>query len=302
MMNMINNNRNSKSSVIRLSDVLSVMWKDKKLFLSVSIFFMFLGYIYGLTFNKNIEFTSSVTINEPSIEFFSNYKPFFDDSSADFDDEKFFTIFTEKILSSNNLEKFVEQNKEIDEFKAYLRKNGITSKEYFQGKLVRQIRKIDKKTRNLKKYSLTYPEILDGDKFFNEYIIYTNNTALKEFNKQNQFLLKNIITLYEQNFNIALSIDLTNPLIQNIENDIKSTAFMSVEPESLFYQGTKVLKQRIINLKYLLKKFENNIKFNPIVDDSIIIGSNFVKVTWFPFYGLIIGIFLSFMITIFRVL
>ena len=125
---MINKKKNSKSNVVRLSDVLSVMWIDKKLFLSVSIFFMFLSYIYSLTLNKNIEITSSITINEPSIEFFSNYEPFFDDSSAEFDDEKFFTILTEKILSSNNLEKFVEQNKEIDEFKAYLQKNGITSK------------------------------------------------------------------------------------------------------------------------------------------------------------------------------
>ena len=54
----------SKSNVVRLSDVLSVMWIDKKLFLSVSIFFMFLSYIYSLTLNKNIEITSSITINE----------------------------------------------------------------------------------------------------------------------------------------------------------------------------------------------------------------------------------------------
>ena len=196
----------------------------------------------------------------------------------------------------------MDQNKEIDEFKAYLQKNGITSKKYFQGKLIRQSRKIDKKTKDLKIFSLTYPEILDGNKFLNEYIIYTNNIALKEFNKQNQFLVKNIIKLYEQNFNIALSIDLTNPLIQNTESDINSTAFMSAEPTSLFYQGTKVLEQRILNLKDLLKKFENDTKFNPILDSSIITDSNFIKVTWFPFYGLIIGILLSFMIAIFRVL
>ena len=93
-----------------------------------------------------------------------------------------------------------------------------TSKEYFQGKIIRQSRKIDKKTRDLKKFSLTYPEILDGNKFFNEYIIYTNNIALKEFNKQNQFLVKNIIKLYEQNFNIALSIDLTTNAISTTYN------------------------------------------------------------------------------------
>ena len=301
-MNMIKNNRNSKSSVIRLSDVLSLMWIDKILFLSVSIFFMFLGYIQGLTLNKNIEFTSSVHINEPSIEFFSNYKPFFDDSWPKFDEKKYFTILTGKILSSNNLEKFVEQNKEIDEFKAYLQENGITSKKYFQGKLVRQVKKIDKITKDLKKYSLTYPEILDGDKFFNEYIIYTNNNTLKEFNEQNQFLLENIITLYEQNLEIANAIGLDNPLIQNFEGFIQSNIL--TEPNDLYYQGTKVLEHRITNLKYLLKKFENlnDREFNPIVDDSFITGSNFVKVTWFPFYGLIIGIFLSFMITIFRVL
>jgi len=77
---------------------------------------------------------------------------------------------------------------------------------------------------------------------------------------------------------------------------------MSAEPTSLFYQGTKVLEQRILNLKDLLKKFENDTKFNPILDSSIITDSNFINVTWFPFYGLIIGILLSFMIAIFRVI
>jgi LPS O-antigen subunit length determinant protein (WzzB/FepE family) len=299
---MANNNTKSKSSDIRVSDVFSAMWKDKKLFSLVSIFFIFLGYIYGLSFNKNIEFTSSVKVKEPPIEFFSNYKPFFEDSSAEFVHENFFSIFNEKILSSNNLEKFIKQNNEIDEFKAYLLENGITSKKYFQDKLVREIRKFDRKTTYVNKYSLTYPEILDGNKFLNEYIIYAKNIALEEFNKQKQFQLENIILLYEQNFKIALSINLINPLIAKVDKDSTATAFMSVEPESIFYQGTKVLQHRILNLKDLLKKFKKSNDYYPILDNSFTTNTNFVNVSWFPFLGLIIGIFLSFMITIFRVL
>ena len=298
---MVNNKKKSRSEDISVIDVLLASWKNKKLYLLMSLFFIFLGFIYSLTLNKNVELTSTIVFKDPPSQFFSNYKPFFDDNVINFDEISFIGIFNEKILSSNNLERFIEQNNEIDEFKAFLLEMEISPRVFFNNKIFRESTMVDKKTIVTNRFTVVYPEVLDGNKFLNDYIIFSKDLALNSFNEQKQIQIKNIILLYEQNLEIASTIGLSNPLIQNSVE--RNTTQLVGEPAGIFYQGTMVLKKRIANLKKLLKEFENNKNdYYPILDQAMIVDSNIVNAVIFPFLGLIIGIVLSFIVTLFRVL
>ena len=81
---MLNNNKKSRSDDISVIDVLLALWKDKKLLSLMSMFFTFLGFMYSLTLNKNIELSSTVVVKEHPRQFFANYEPFFDDNVIDF--------------------------------------------------------------------------------------------------------------------------------------------------------------------------------------------------------------------------
>ena len=101
---MLNNNKKSRSDDISVIDVLLALWKDKKLLSLMSMFFTFLGFMYSLTLNKNIELSSTVVVKEHPRQFFANYEPFFDDNVIDFDEDSFLSILDEKILSYDNLD------------------------------------------------------------------------------------------------------------------------------------------------------------------------------------------------------
>ena len=296
---MLNNNKKSRSDDISVIDVLLALWKDKKLLSLMSMFFTFLGFMYSLTLNKNIELSSTVVVKEHPSQFFANYEPFFDDNVIDFDEDSFLSILDEKILSYDNLERFIEQNNEINKFKAFLLEMEISPSVFFKNKIFRESTKVDKKTIESNRFTIVYPEVLDGNKFLNEYIIYCKDIALSEFNEQKQIQLKNVILVYEQNLEIALTLGLSNPLIQNSVE--RNTTQLVGEPAGVFYQGTMVLEKRINNLKKLLKEFENKNDYNPILDHAVIVNSNMVNVITYPFLGLIIGIILSFIVTLFRV-
>ena len=72
--------------------------------------------------------------------------------------------FLENITSADNLKLFFDQNNNINDFKLYLKKNGIKVKDDFSI----NFKSNENDLKNI--FTLYFPSELDGEKFLNEYI------------------------------------------------------------------------------------------------------------------------------------
>ena len=288
------------SDDVDLKILILSLWKEKYLFLSITLLFLFLGYLYSLTLNKNVEFTSRIKTTPPPLEFFTTYETFFDEVTIPFRGESFTISFNSNFYSLDNLEKYIDQNNDIDNFKNYLKKTNLTPRKFFKPRLQQVTTKVDNQTNVVLEgqYYLTYPAILDGSKFLDEYANFIKDLTMSEFKAQKTVQILNIVKVYEQNLEISEAILLDNPIIQNFDGLIQSNIL--TEPNDSFYQGSIILSKRIEHLGIMLETLKKNFEYNAISERAIVIKSNFKNTTTPIIFGLIIGLFLSFLVILFR--
>jgi hypothetical protein len=289
------NNSYLADDEIDLGDLVRTLWREKILILSISVICGLLGYLYASF--KPEEFKAEITLKNPPFQLFENYSGLIEINSNNNNNTEgqFISNFKLKLLSLDNLESFVEESRDLDNFKAYIKSNNITVKKYFKDQLS------EAKQKNIiipNKYFLNLKEkILEGDIFLNNYVEFTKKKNITEFKKNLKITIENRSSLYEQAFETAKLINLENPILKSPNNQ----AQVINEPEALFYKGTKVLGQNIIYFKRLLQKLENDqFNYNLILDKSIITP---IATMYSYFYFLIylfIGFFLSCIIIFFK--
>jgi hypothetical protein len=198
-------------------------------------------------------------------------------------------------LSLDNLEIFVEESRDLDTFKKYLKSRNISAKQYFAKKLG------EVKEKNIiipNKYFLVFEKkILDGNIFFTNYVVFINKKNIIDFKKNLKSTIENRINNTEDAFETAKLINLENPILKlsDRQNQLVN------EPEALFYKGTKVLAQSIFMNKKLLQKLENDqFNYNLILDKGTALKINTMSSYSFFLIGLFIGFFLSCIITFFK--
>jgi LPS O-antigen subunit length determinant protein (WzzB/FepE family) len=253
---------------INLSEIITKLWNEKILIISISLIFMIAGYAYS-TLQTKIYITEIILREAPS-SLFEVYRPLFKqqqqqqqqqqqiDTARKFNDE-----FSLNLSSYDSLFQFVEQNNTIDDFKNHLKEKNISVEKYFQPQLgTRKFKPvIDKKNNIPNKYSLTYSSPLPGESFLNNYIIFVQQQTIKSFKKQLEKSILNQITIHQQNLEIANKIDLANPILQSMG--------AVNEPDALFYKGSKVLTQQITYLNMLLNETKNlTLDYNPILEQA----------------------------------
>jgi LPS O-antigen subunit length determinant protein (WzzB/FepE family) len=208
--------------------------------------------------------------------------------------EQFIYDFKLKLLSLDNLESFVEESRDLDNFKAYLKSKNITVKKYFEDKLD-EVKK--KNIINLNKYFLVFTKELDGDIFLNNYVEFTKKKNIIELKKNLKITIENKIISLEQALETAKSINLENPIIKSPI----SQAQVVNEPNDLFYKGSKVLSQNIIYFKKLAQRLENDqFNYNPILDKASLPVLQNISVNLFFVFGLFLGFLLSLLIIFLR--
>jgi hypothetical protein len=302
------NNSYLADDEIDLGDLIRTLWREKILILSISIICGLLGYLYALL-NLNQKFIVEITLNDPPSQLFEPYSGLTFEPHSGLTEinpnnknnknssiaGQFISDFKLKLLSLDNLESFVEESRDLDNFKAYIKSNNITVKKYFKDQLS------EAKEKNIiipNKYFLNLKEkILEGDIFLNNYVEFTKKKNITEFKKNLKITIENTSSLYEQAFETAKLINLENPILKSPNNQ----AQVINEPEALFYKGTKVLGQNIIYFKRLLQKLESDqFNYNSILDKAIITP---IVTMYSYFYFLIylfIGFFLSCIIIFFK--
>jgi LPS O-antigen subunit length determinant protein (WzzB/FepE family) len=296
------NNPYITDDIIDLGDLVRTLWREKILILSISIICGLLVYLYSSF--KPEEFKVEITLQNPPFQLFEPYSGLLEiknnnsnsnsNSNSSITTGQFISNFKLKLLSLDNLESFVEESRNLDNFKAYLKSKNGTVNKYIKTKLG------EVKEKNIiipNKYFLVFPKGLDGDIFLNNYVEFTKKKNITEFKKNLKTTTEYKIILYEEALETAKLINLENPILKSLENQ----AQVVNEPEALFYKGTKVLSQNIIHFKRLLQRIENDqFNYNPILDKAGLSVSQRTSPPLFFGFGLILGFLLSLVIIFLR--
>jgi len=276
---------------IDLGNIIKSLWKEKILILSISIICGLVGYFYGLL--KPQELRAEITLKNPPTQIFEPYNLFNINLNNNNNNNniagQFISDFKLNLLSLDNLENFIEESREFDNFKGYLKSRNISGKQYFINQKFGEAK--DKNIITSNKYFLNHTKELDGAIFLDKYVEFIKKKTIAELKNNLKMTLLNTINNHQEALEIAKKIQLENPII-------KTTSQQQVvnEPEALFYKGTKVISENLNYLNKRLIKLENDqFNYNVILQKA----STLKNPTNLPLYfvlGLILGSFLSLVI------
>jgi LPS O-antigen subunit length determinant protein (WzzB/FepE family) len=282
------NNSYLADDEIDLGDLIKSLCREKILILSISIICGLAGYLY--IFFQPQEFKTEIKLKNPPPQLFQTYTRTSIDNNNNNNNNnviQFISDFKLNFLSLDYVESFVEESREFDNFKRYLKSRNISTKKYFENKIN------EVKEKNLiipNKYFLVFTKELDGDIFLNNYAQFIKKKTVFEFKKNLKFSIENKIAEYENALENAKLINLENPILIST----KQTNQVVIDPDILFYKGSKILSQDITFLKRLLIKLENE-QFDYEVVLEKTANSPVKEISYFVFFGigLILGLFLS---------
>ena len=282
------NNSYLADDEIDLGDIVKSLWKEKILILSISIICGLLGYFYGLS--KPQEFKTEIILKNPPIQIFEPYNLLNNNLSnnnlsnnnlSNNITGQFISDFKLNLLSLDNVQNFIEESREFDNFKGYLKSKNIS--------VVGEVK--EKNIIISNKYFLNHPKEFDGAIFLNKYVEFIKKKTIVEFKNNLKLTLLNTINNHQEALEIAKKIQLENPII-------KSTNLQQViiEPEGLFYKGTKVISENLDSLNKRLVKLENDqFNYNIILQKALTL-KNPINLPLYFALGLILGSFLSLII------
>jgi|688.fasta_scaffold340211_2 hypothetical protein len=272
---------------IDLGDLLRIFWREKILILSISIICSLFSYYY-LSSRVIQEFKTEIFLKDPPPQIFDSY-----DSALEKNNllAQYTFEFKSAFLSSNNLEIFLKESLEFDNFKKYLESKNITTKQYFYDKL-----KEEKEKNN---YSFFFTKELDGNIFIHKYIEFTKKKTTIQFKETLKFRIENKISSIEEALETSKKLNSKNEIL----NLIDSGKLNENELEILFLRSNLelsksiiIFKQNIINLNKLLQKLkEDQFNFSIILDgpsSPVLKNEKIAKLSFLPglFFGLLISL------------
>jgi LPS O-antigen subunit length determinant protein (WzzB/FepE family) len=287
---------------IDLSEIIKKIWNYKILILSISLFFMVIGYVYGALQPKI--YKTEITIREAPSYLFDAYSSFFSIQQKQQGMAAEFNYNLKlNLLSLDTLVQFVEKNNTINDFKNHLKEKNISVEKYFQpDQGTRKLESvIELKNKIPNKYSLTYTHPLPGEAFLNDYVIFVQQKTVNMFKQQLVQSIINEISIHQNHLEIAKKIALENPILQSmLENENRKAISVSAL-DGLYYKGTKVITQQIIYLNKLLNEVENlTLDYDLILEqassETLIIKSP----TTYALITFLFGLFFSLMIALTR--
>jgi LPS O-antigen subunit length determinant protein (WzzB/FepE family) len=281
---------------IDLRDFIKKLCKEKILILSISIICGLLGYFYASL--KSQEFKIEITLKNPPTQIFEAYNLFNPNNNNSNNNNnnnnnniagQFISDFKLNLLSLDNVENFIEESREFDNFKRYLKSRNISTKQYFRDHKFGEVN--EKNIIIPNKYFLNRTKELDGAIFLNKYVEFIKEKTIVEFKNNLKLTLLNTINNHQEALEIAKKIQLENPII-------KTTNQQQIvnEPEALFYKGTKVISENLNYLNKRLIKLENDQFNHNIILQKALTIKNPISLPLYFALGLILGSFLSLVI------
>lgn len=283
---------------IDLVKLIKLLRREKILVLSVSTICGLLGYLYAF-FNQ--EFMTRITIKHPPPQLFELYTSeinnrviiseravhaFLNLTPSEKISLSFFNEFRKNFLSINNLQKFTDESRGLDNFKGYLKSRNISTKDYFEHKIYEK----QTNSNDTTQFFFTYTKELNVDNFLENYVEFVKKKTLFEIKKNIKLSVENQIFLLEKDLETAKLINLTNPIVRQhilpnqLSNELNTYSNFDIT----------ILSQEIIYLKKLLTKLEKEeFNYNIIVDKQLISSVNKDLNIIYSGIGIIFGLFLS---------
>jgi LPS O-antigen subunit length determinant protein (WzzB/FepE family) len=291
------NNSYLADDEIDLADLIKLLWREKILILSISIICGLLGYFYGLS--KPQELRTEITLKNPPKQIFEPYNLFNNNNNNNNKIvEQFISDLKLNLLSLDNLENFIEESREFDNFKGYLKSRNIFAKQYISDLKFAEVEVKGKNLDITSKYFLNHPKELDGAIFLNKYVEFIKKKTIVEFKNNLKLSLLNSINDHQEALETAKKIQLENPIIKT--TGLQQAVLLN-EPEALFYKGTKVLSENLNYLNKKLIKLENDqFNYNIILQKSLTLKKKQISLPLYFTIGLILGLFLSLGIIFFK--
>jgi hypothetical protein len=289
------NNSYLADDEIDLGDIIKSLWREKILILSISIICGLAFYLYVLFQPQQLK--REIILKDPPPQLFESYNDVLDKNNNKTNIvEQFTTDFKLNLLSSDNLQSYIEQSSEFDVFNRYLKSRNISVKKFFENKLSEVT---EKNSIISNKYFLIFPKglksdtlkELDRDIFLGNYVKFVKKKTIVSLKKNLKLSIENRIVLYEASLQKAKIINLENPILRSIN---QATLIIN-EPNELFYKGSKILLQEIDSLKKLLIKLENDqFDFEIISDQPLNFQVKLISDLEYFVIGIMLGLFLSF--------
>ena len=277
---------------IDLGNLIRLLWREKILIVSISIICSLIGYM--ATPSQLQQFKVEITLKDPPTQIFEPY--IFETPIKLIKNDivhQFILDFKLNFLSINNVEIFLEQSREFNNFKAFLKSKNINVNKYFDDHRFGSVK--EKNVAIPNKYFLVFTKELDGVAFLNNYADFIKKKTIIETKNNLKLTIQNKITNNEQALEIANLIKLEEPILKS------EKTLVLPEAEDLFYKGSKVLSQNIVNLKKLIIKLENDqLNYEPKLEQSVISEFHSKGLTLDYLTGLIFGFLLSFVIIFFK--
>jgi LPS O-antigen subunit length determinant protein (WzzB/FepE family) len=301
------NNSPLTDDLIDLSYFFNKLWKRKITILIISVLFSFASYFYNGAQLIDKQYQVEVIVKDPPRRMFFFLETLKEINNTEILNgsnfsQDYISAFQSDLLSLDSLQRFVDQNQKIDNFKNFLKLKNINASEYFRNKFGQY-----KKDQTIipNKYFMIYNDKLDKpEEFLSDYVKFVQKNNLKELKDQITYQIDAGVYNYEKALEIAKLIELTEPLVKS-KNFNQQVLY---EPMSLYYNGTKVLSEQIKHLKILKQKIvQEEFAYNPFLDKPSI--SPFLTQISiqtptnprnFAYFGFFLGFFVSVIIIFFR--
>jgi len=276
---------------INLPELIINLWRNKALILTICIICMLSAYVYKLNLPKN--FKIIITINEPNNNLFKPFSDVYEKKN------NYQSLFLYNLLKLQNLNDFVEQNEKIENFSAYLEKKEITAKQFLKDYRFGQFQ--EGKKNNVNTFFLIIPEEFKDNKFLDDYIKFIKNKTIFEIIENIRTNLLIVIEIHKNNLDISKKINLKNPILLSV--DSHSLTNVIYKPSELYYEDSKVLSEKLIQLEKLLVLLVDLDKalttHDPILGKEMYLNDS-KSLNFLLALGLLFGLFLSVLIIFFR--
>lgn len=288
-------NKKFSSDEIDVVEITLTLWKEKFLIFTITLSFVFLGYIYAI-FQPKVYQSTIVLRDAPTVEFikYSYFLPLGRDTKIlylkqnQYDQSLINSAFNDNfkmnLTSITLLKDFVDQYVKSDKFKSFLKTNNINNKDYFkefQNDFI-----IKKKKGSKNQYSLNFVKPFIATEFLNDFVIHVKQITENIFKKQLIRSINNEIEIYNRNLDIAKTINLENPVMKS-GNMIGESFDKSNE---LFLRGSKVLTKQKLYLEKLLNETKNfTVNYNPIIDNPLDTIQISKSISFYLFIAFLIG-------------
>jgi hypothetical protein len=270
---------------IDLRDLIKSLWREKILILSISIIFGLAGYLYA-TFQPQ-EFKTEFEVKYLPYQLSKYY------IVASEEDKEIITSFNLNFLSLSNMEGFLRESREFDNFKEYLKIRNINPKKYFNAKKFGPVKEEKQVAKN--KYFIVHPKEIDQIVFINSYIEFINNKIMSEFKDTTKQKIISDIILYEESLEVAKQSNLEKPILQ--------TPDKANQIGYLYYNGIIILTKQVNMLKGKLARLEREQFKNVFTLNNANISVPIIILkssSLYSFSGMIFGFLLSLIIIFFK--